>query len=286
MSFTSWMMKTLMKMGDDKRDEGLTTPDDVQRFDDIYYGPDKKWQKLDVYRPKDKEGEKLPVLVSIHGGGWVYGDKERYQYYCMHMAEKGFAVVNFTYRLAPDFKWPASFEDTNLVFTFVMDNAEKYGFDLDNIFAVGDSAGGHMITLYAGFLTNPDYAAKYEFKAPEGLKLNAIISNCGAYIVKGEKTMRDLLKNYKDDAENDLVSPLLYITENYPPTLLVTAPKDFLKDQQPKMKEELEKHGVETELQYYDQDPNLAHVFMYNMKSDIAEQCNEAAAEWFRKHIK
>ena len=286
MSFTSWMMKTLMKMGDDKRDEGLTTPDDVQRFDDIYYGPNKKWQKLDVYRPKDREGEKLPVLVSIHGGGWVYGDKERYQYYCMHMAEKGFAVVNFTYRLAPDFKWPASFEDTNLVFTFVMDNAEKYGFDLGNIFAVGDSAGGHMITLYAGFLTNPDYAAKYEFKAPEGLKLNAIISNCGAYIVKGEKTMRDLLKNYKDDAENDLVSPLLYITENYPPTLLVTAPKDFLKDQQPKMKEELEKHGVETELQYYDQDPNLAHVFMYNMKSDIAEQCNEAAAEWLRKHIK
>lgn len=61
--------------GDNKRDVGLKTPENIVRYDDIIYGTESKWQKLDVYRPKDVMG-KLPVIVSVHGGGWVYGDKE------------------------------------------------------------------------------------------------------------------------------------------------------------------------------------------------------------------
>ena len=83
--------------GDNKRDAGLETPEDIMRYDDIVYGTESEWQKLDVYRPKSEKG-KLPVIVSVHGGGWVYGDKERYQFYCMDLAERGFAVVNFSNR--------------------------------------------------------------------------------------------------------------------------------------------------------------------------------------------
>ena len=101
---------------DNKRDAGLKTPENIVRYDDIIYGTESKWQKLDVYCQKDATG-KLPVIVSVHGGGWVYGDKERYQFYCMDLAERGFAVVNFSYRLAPEYKFPASLEDTNSVFT-------------------------------------------------------------------------------------------------------------------------------------------------------------------------
>ena len=59
----------------------------------------------------------------------------------MSLVQHGFAVVNFTYRLAPEHKFPAAIEDTNLVMQFVMEHAREYGFDTDNIFAVGDSAG-------------------------------------------------------------------------------------------------------------------------------------------------
>ena len=123
--------------GDNKRDAGLKTPENIVRYDDIIYGTESKWQKLDVYRPKDATG-KLPVIVSVHGGGWVYGDKERYQFYCMDLAERGFAVVNFSYRLAPEYKFPASLEDTNFVFTWVLENAETYRLDTEKLFAVGD----------------------------------------------------------------------------------------------------------------------------------------------------
>ena len=75
MSIEGIMMRLAFKRGDDKRDAGLTVPADVRRVVDIPYGADKKWNLLDVYRPKDAKG-RLPVIVSVHGGGWVYGDKD------------------------------------------------------------------------------------------------------------------------------------------------------------------------------------------------------------------
>ena len=80
MSVTSDNIRKSFKESDDRRDAGLTTPANVERYDDIVYGEDAASQSLDVYRPKGAEG-RLPVIVSVHGGGWVYGDKERYQYY-------------------------------------------------------------------------------------------------------------------------------------------------------------------------------------------------------------
>ena len=167
MSEMSDTIRKLFREGDDRRDAGLTTPEGIRRFDDIVYGEDAERQILDVYRPRDKAGV-LPVIVSVHGGGWVYGDKERYQYYCMDLACRGFAVVNFTYRLAPEYKFPAALEDTNQVFAWVLDHAEEYGFDRTRVFGVGDSAGAHNLGLYAAVCTNPEYAAKYPFQPPEG----------------------------------------------------------------------------------------------------------------------
>ena len=119
MSLMTWMLRRNFTSSDNKRDAGLTTPDDIERWDDICYGTDAKWQTMDVYRPKGTT-DKLPVIVSIHGGGWTYGDKERYQWYCMNLAQRGFAVVNFTYRVAPEFKFPAGIEDTSLVFQWML----------------------------------------------------------------------------------------------------------------------------------------------------------------------
>ena len=124
MSQASDTMRREWKINDAKRDAGLTTPDDIQRFDDIQYGPDPVENKLDVYRPKNAQG-KIPVIVSVHGGGWVYGDKELYQFYGMTLAQRGFAVVNFTYRLAPEVKFPAPLEDTNNVISWMYVNQEE-----------------------------------------------------------------------------------------------------------------------------------------------------------------
>ena len=74
MSIRSKIFRKMCEESDAKRDEGLTAPPEIERFDDIKYGADDTWQVLDVYRPKALSG-KLPVIVSFHGGVWVYGDK-------------------------------------------------------------------------------------------------------------------------------------------------------------------------------------------------------------------
>ena len=183
MSEISEFIRKSFKEGDDKRDAGLTTPEDIIRYDNLLYGEDPKWQVLDVYRPRNREGEKLPVIVSVHGGGWVYGDKERYQYYCMDLAQRGFAVVNFTYRLAPEYQFPAPLEDTNSVFAWVLAHSEEYGLDKEKVFALGDSAGGNILGLYCALCTNKEYAGQFPFHVPEGFAPTAVALNCGDYVV-------------------------------------------------------------------------------------------------------
>lgn len=64
------------KISDDKRDEGLTTPKDIIRFDNISYGSYGDANLLDIYHQK-KVTKPQKTIVSIHGGGWVYGSKEK-----------------------------------------------------------------------------------------------------------------------------------------------------------------------------------------------------------------
>lgn len=160
MSIGTWLFRKRCIKADSARDANNKTPDTVERFDNIQYGLDEKYQLLDVYRPKGMNGM-LPVIVSVHGGGWVYGDKDVYQYYCMSLARRGFIVVNFTYRLAPKHKHPAQLEDTNLVFEWLLAHAAQYSIDTDKIFAVGDSAGATILGLYTAILTNSQYAKQY-----------------------------------------------------------------------------------------------------------------------------
>lgn len=295
MSEISEMIRKNFKEGDDQRDEGLTSPEDIRRFDDIAYGDDTKWQLLDVYRPKASEGMLLPVIVSVHGGAWVYGDKERYQYYCMSLAQNGFAVVNFTYRLAPEYKFPSQLEDTNLVFAWVLEHAEQYGFDTRYVFAVGDSAGAHLLSLYSSICTNKEYAGNYDFRIPEGFVPTAIALNCGIYNMDDEKKteeftfsiMADLLPGQGTPEELRLVSPERYVTDRFPPTYLMTASGDFLKKHAPYMAERLTEQDVEFEYHFYgNSEKKLGHVFHVDMRLKEAAECNKEECVFFRKYMK
>lgn len=292
MSLYSDKIRREFKANDDIRDAGLKTPDDIVRYDDLFYGEDKEWQKLDVYRPREAGDKMLPVIVSVHGGGWVYGDKERYQYYCMDLAQRGFAVVNFTYRLAPEYQYPAPLEDTNLVFQWIWENRESYGLDVNHVFGVGDSAGGNILGLYAAILTNPDYAEEYDFTAPEGIQLKAVALNCGEYRLEtaAEESdhTKELMKAYflQGGTEEELrkISVPDHVTEHYPPTFLMTAVGDFLKYQPAFMVEKFMEFDIPFVYRFYGNRENqLTHVFHCNIRTEDARLCNDEECEFFRK---
>ena len=282
------------KKGDDIRDEGLTTPENIQRYDDIVYGEDPVWNKLDVYCLKGTNAPQA-TIINIHGGGWVYGDKELYSHYCMRLAQRGFTVVNFTYRLAPENKYPAALEDICKVFHWVQNNAKDYFIDLNNVFTVGDSAGGQLNHQILTILTNPKYAKLFAFKLPEGFKVNACALNCGCYFMPAfrfvpPKKMGGLMEAYYPEDHIPVIPQLKVaknMTKDFPPAFVMTAQNDYLKMMAAPLYRRLKRKGVEAELHIYGtkEQKEIGHVFHVNCKLELAAKCNDEECAFFKRHM-
>lgn len=283
MSLQTFLYRRMCTKADAKRDAGLTVPDDLEITQNLPYSGDPKWQILDLYRPKQRAG-RLPVIVSFHGGGWVYGTKETYRFYCMSLAQQGFAVVNPTYRLAPEHRFPAAFADIAAVYAFVMQHADEYEFDTEHIFGIGDSSGANGTAAFALLLTNPDYAAKFPVKPPEGLRLCGIGLNCGVYSMEGKKnSMRDLLPKENPDAALDLLDIPKHITAAFPPCYLMTARGDFNASQPQTLIPALKRCGVPYQCKIWGDAQNpLGHVFHCNMRDAHAAAANSEELAFFR----
>lgn len=263
---------------DNERDAGLTTPEDIERFDNLNYGNGSKWNLLDVYRPKNVSG-KLPVIVSVHGGGYMYGTKETYQFYCMNLAQRGYAVVNFNYHLGPKHIFPVPVKETNMVMKWIVKNSEKYGLDTQNVMMVGDSAGAQICSQYAACVTDASYAKIMELEIPK-FHLIALGLNCGIYDIEskranGTDNLMDLYftKN-PEKVFGDKMKLKEHITKDFPPSYLISSPGDFLLTNLKPMEDLLKERGVETKSKVYG-DENTFHVFHVNIKSDLANEAND-----------
>lgn len=285
------VIRSMFSQGDTERDKGLKTPEDVVRYDNISYGPHGHWNLLDIYRPKSAEDALIPVIVSIHGGAWVYGDKERYQHYCMNLAQRGFAVVNFNYRLAPEDPFPSAIEDVNAVFCWLASHAKEYGADLSRLFTVGDSAGGQLSSQYIAMLTNPEYAKLYHFEVPsDSVHVKAAAFNCSQFCFSASPDLNEMEKasliayfgpSWREQLPK--VDTLKYITSEFPPSFVMTAYHDFLKHQAPLMVQRLQEQGVPCEFHMYGSEEKtyISHVFHLNIRLEESTSCNDAECNFF-----
>lgn len=282
-------MQQFCKMADDKRDEGLPTQiPEVDRFDNLVYGENKEWHVLDIYRPKHYTG-KLPTIINIHGGGWVYGTKETYQFYGLSLAKKDFAFVNITYQLPPLVEFPEELSDINKAVQWVVDHADEYDLDMENVFIVGDSAGGQMALQYATVLSNAEFGKLFNFDKP-AIKVKAVALNCPATFIDLPNTIVGGPEAYFTQESREKYSELMlterYLTKDCPPIFLMTATNDFIRDHAVRLDGYLMAKGIEHEFRIYGtlEDPR-EHVFHCNMRDELAKQCNEDELNFFRKYL-
>ena len=296
MSLTSHIVRTLFTIGDLKRDLGWVPPTDVEAIENVSYGSCDKWHLLDLYRPKDTEG-KLPVLLNIHGGAWVYGDKKVYAPYCMYLATQGFAVVNASYRLAPKHTFPAPLEDVGAMVEWVVDHAEEYGLDVSNLFFVGDSAGAHLATAYTAIQLNEAYAKSFPgIKVDERFIPKGLLLNCGVFDMEVEwkkqgraltPFLTDLLGEKPTVESVKQMSPAQFITSDFPSVHLTTSNGDFLRKHSYRLKEVLEKKSVEVVFKEYGEKKKpQGHVFHLNLKNKVGQECNADQLEFVKQMMK
>lgn len=293
MSLTSHIVRTLFTIGDLKRDLGWVPPTNVETVENLSYGSCDKWHLLDLYRPKDKEG-KLPVLLNIHGGAWVYGDKKVYAPYCMYLAAQGFAVVNASYRLAPKHTFPAPLEDVGSIMEWVVTNAKQYHLDLRNLFFVGDSAGAHLATAYTAIQLNSDYAKEFpKITVSPKFVPKALVLNCGVFDMEGEVEHRgvlltpfltDILGEKPTGSSIKKMSPVRYITPDFPPVYLATSNGDFLRKHSHRLKEVLEQQKIDYVFKEYgNKKKKQGHVFHLNLNNKVGQSCNQEQIKFVRK---
>lgn len=285
-------IRTNWAISDRERDEGLTTPEDITRHDDISYGPYGEWNLLDIYHKKDVNTCQ-PTIVNIHGGGWVYGNKEIYQFYCMSLAQRGFTVVNFNYRLAPENKYPAALEDINSVFCFLKEHGKEYYVDTENLLVVGDSAGGQLASHYLTIFTNPEFAKLFTFQTPD-VKVRAVALNCGVYDTRNcvDTEVDEYLLEYidKEKLTKDMwesLDTIKYMTSDFPPAFVMSAYHDFLVADAEPMYRHLQSLSVPCELRIYGskEQEEIAHVFHVNIRLPEAGKCNDEECEFFKRFV-
>ena len=125
------------------------TPWDGRELLHIPYAAVSPSQYLDLYLP-NTPGKK-PLLVLVHGGGFLYGDSQTRQTEWMYryFRQQGYVCASLNYRLAQEAPWPAAIEDVKAAVRFLRANAASYGIDENRIAIWGESAGGYLAAMAA-----------------------------------------------------------------------------------------------------------------------------------------
>ena len=214
----------------------------------------------------------LPVLVFYHGGGWMLGDLDSHDWICRMIANKAdYVVVNVDYRLAPEFIFPAAFDDALAALKWVIANVELLRIDPAQISVGGDSAGGNLAASVA--LTLRD-EGKTKLKSQILLYPAVDLSMSGPYygrftkdLLLTDDALRAFIDYYipnieqrKDWRASPLLAPSL---KGLPPTLVLLAGFDPLFASGAQYVERLKKDSVITIVKRY---PGQMHDFILNAK--------------------
>lgn len=118
-------------------------------WDDVAYCNQDPRQKMDIILPDEGEGP-FPLIVFVHGGGWVSGDKrENTMPGAFKVMSQGYALASIEYRLAPDVTWPMPLYDVKAAIRYLRAHAGEYNLKTDKIAIWGNSASGHIINMVA-----------------------------------------------------------------------------------------------------------------------------------------
>jgi acetyl esterase/lipase len=199
----------------------LTPPAEAKRitiYDDLRYreGSSNSW-RLDLAMPENFGGEKHPVLMIVHGGGWRNGTKRDRPYRAMltEFALKGYVTLSVEYRLTGEAPFPACIEDVKCAVRWLRAHADKYRADPNRIAAYGHSAGAHLVLMLA---MCPNEAG-LEGDGGWNEHSSAITS-----VIGGSTPTVVSARMGGENAEK--YSPLTYIRKGLPPMLLIHGTAD------------------------------------------------------------
>lgn len=281
----------IVEVADNKRIAALTPTAGITEVTDIaYLDGGHRGHLLDVYYPENTEGA-LPVIIDIHGGGFMYGYKELNKLYNLYLASLGFTVFSISYRLVPEVRMPDQFRDVNAAFHWIAQHGAQYPCNMDNVFVTGDSAGG-MMALYLPLIeASPALQKIYDLR-PSGLHIRALglvspatdlRSGIGKLLGKVSYGKGYSKQPYFPYSSCEGLPDL----DKLPPVYMVTSKQDFVRSHTHLLARVLAAHGVEHTVHDWPKtsERKLDHVFCVTHPTwPESKQTSAEMTQWFMKH--
>ncbi len=213
-----------------------------ERQEAVPYRPDgHPRQVADMYLPSGAGPH--PAVLVIHGGGWSRGERSDMDKYARRLVEAGYVVMNLSYRLAPDHRFPAQTEDVAAAHAWLVEHAPRYRVDPSRIAALGYSAGAHLALMH-GLV--PDTGSP---------RLKAVVAGAGPTDMSVYYDSPYLVRliggsGHEFPQQYAQASPLQHVSPDDPPVLLYHGSWDRLVsfEQSQKLADALDTAGVEHEL--------------------------------------
>ena len=193
---------------------------------------------LDLYLPP-KALTPVPVVIYIHGGDWMFGDRSAPP--VLFLLDYNLAVASIDYRLAPRNRFPTQIQDCRDALVFLRDDAKRLGIDPSRIGVMGESAGAHLAALLATAPDDKQFVGTR--KTPLAPPVQAACCISGPMDIEylgdladlaqnsiGRHPIQQLLGGTTDQKRPlaRLASPIRHITQNTPPFLLIFGDRDLV----------------------------------------------------------
>jgi acetyl esterase/lipase len=237
---------------------------------DVKYIPDgDPAQTLDLYFPEKAAEKPQPLLIWIHGGGWVAGSKSGVPY--LNQLGRGYVVASVEYRFSQKALFPAQIQDCQAAIRWLRANAKKYNIDPDRVGVGGASAGGHLAALVGTSGGKKAFPSIGDNK-DQSDRVQAVCDIFGPAdfwtVIKQADEDKDVKNIFKwnngdpyskligarlgeDKEKCDAVSPVHYVSKDSPPFLILHGDRDTLVPyaQSVELADLLKKAGVAVTLQ-------------------------------------
>lgn len=182
---------------------------------------------INIAFPSQPTKDLRPVILMIHGGGFVSGDKNSKNKQIIKFAQRGYVAASAMYRFAPEYKFPAQIEDIQLAVRYLKANSVRYGIDPEKIILSGSSAGSYL-AMMVGVTGNSDVFSKHGLYQEFDSRVRAVAAQSAPIAdftldkYRKTKTVERLLNTTSQNNIEALkaMSPVTYLDAEDPPFFL------------------------------------------------------------------
>ncbi|MGE6368179.1 alpha/beta hydrolase [Planococcus kocurii] len=255
----------------------------VTRVKNLSYNSSKN-SLLDIYYPENAPAS-MPVILWIHGGGYIGGSKDSRQDYAMTLADAGYVVANIDYALAPESLYPGPVVQANQALAYMQLHAAEYGGDMNRVFIGGDSAGAQIASQVAALISNTELAEKMTIQpAISNSQLQGAVLLCGLYNLD---TVRATafpnidkylaaytgVEPFESFSKIDELSTVQHVSSNFPPVFITVGDADPFVSQSTELVDVLQSHDIPVNSVFFEgTQKNLKHEYQYDLSMEDAQE--------------